>query len=229
MGRTKHTTSFKSNVKEWGDGKPVKEEIHAKEKMPERGSDPELLIKYMKRTYIKAKIFIEKNMENIDEAMGGGDIPDGQYLSTMDTLMIMKNAVLPMRLHTIKALEIYVKSHKKTGGRNMWAGDGHLPERLALFHSWFREYQDAFNKIFMNRLCDEPSEGNNLMSIDQIAIMYDRVAEDWKGQGGGQIVILMWSDKQAIEMFKAQVMPKWNREFKDRMEEELNELARLGY
>jgi len=207
-----------------GRSKSYRREIRATEPRPSRDTDIPSQIKYMKRTYIKAKIFIERNMENIDEAMVEEDIPDGQYLSTMDTLMIMKNAVLPMRLHNIKVMEMYVRSHKKTGGN--------MPERLALFHSWFRKYQDAFNKIFLNRLADEPQEGNNLMSIDQIAVMYDLSMESWnsdKPEERGQVVILMWSDKQAIEMFKSQVIPKWNREFKDRMEEELNELARLGY
>jgi len=198
--------------------------LRAKEPTPAKGGDPGDALKFMKRSYIKAKIFIERNMENIDEAMVEEDIPDGQYLSTMDTLMIMKNAVLPMRLHNIKVMEMYVRSHKKTGGN--------MPERLALFNSWFRKYQDACNKIVMNRCRHTGSAGNNLMSIDQIAVMYDLSMESWnsdKPEERGQVVILMWSDKQAIEMFKSQVIPKWNREFKDRMEEELNELARLGY
>lgn len=196
------------------------QKMRAKEPTPSREVDMPSQIKYMKRTYIKAKIFIERNMEIIDEAMTEGDIPDGQYLSTMDTLMIMKNAVLPMRLHTIKALEMYVKSHKKTGG--------HMGETLVSFHSWFRKYQDAFNKVFLNRLGAKRTSGNNLMDIDQIAVMYDLAMESWKSDEP-QVVILMWKDKKAIEMFKNEVIPKWNREFKDRVEEELSELARLGY
>ena len=116
----------------------------------------------LKRHYIKAKLFVSMNMERVEDMMAIGKMKEGEYITTMDTLMVQHHIILPRTKQMIKCFDFV--------GRQV------SDEIVEFFH----RYKAAFEHLWLNRAKSEGFSGSNVMDIYQISSTYDFASNHWK-------------------------------------------------
>jgi hypothetical protein len=150
---------------------------------------------------IKAKLFIDNNIDRLETAMEEDKIKEQDYITTMDTMMIIKRITLPQQQFSIDFIKMINKPLEEKDIRMME-------------HS-----QSMFNKLWMGipsgRASDwTASEGKNcFFNIKHIAGMWDYM--EWiKAKNAIQkdAPIIMAFMPEAVKTYK-EVLSKWEREF----------------
>ena len=156
-----------------------------------------ILLKLKQRILIQAKLFVSINMGKVEDAMEAGNIKEQEYITTLDTLMIMDQVIIPHTASVIKLIK--------------WYGTTQQP-LSELSSRMFQKYNNFFEEIWVGR-CQTKPEGNNLMDIEQIAAMYAYAKMFWnsKDETKKQAPLLLDFKSDDLKMLKS-IMPKWIRE-----------------
>lgn len=150
---------------------------------------------------IKARLFIDNNIERLETAMEKNEIKEIDYINTLDTMMIIKRITLPQQEFSIEFIKMINKPLKEQEIRMME-------------HS-----QTMFNKLWMGipsgRASDWTTEEdkNCFFNINNIAGLWDYMehlkAKDAKQKNAPIVMAFM---EEEVKLYK-EVLPKWEREF----------------
>lgn len=157
-------------------------------------------IKLFQKQLIKAKLFIDNNIERLEKATEKNQIKEIDYIKTMDTMMLLKRIVIPQQEFSIKFLKIRNKKMKES-------------EIRTLEHA-----QTMFNKLWMNipsgRASDYDPEDdkNNHFNINNIASLWDYMEhirkKDLKQKDAPMV---MGFHHDEVKLYK-ECLGKWERE-----------------
>ena len=171
------------------------------------GQKAGILLRLKQRILIQAKLFVSINMGKVEDAMEAGKITEQDYITTLDTLMIMDQVIIPHQASQIKLIKMY---------RSEWTdGEGRM----------FEEYNNFFEEIWVSR-CQTKPEGNNLMDIEQIAAMYAYANKFWDGEDKEKHSVPLMLDfkSEDLKLLKS-IMPKWKKEKQEPIDRMLERLA----
>lgn len=170
-----------------------------------------MLLKLKQRIYIQAKLFVSINMGKVEDAMEAGTITEQDYITTLDTLMIIDQVIIPHQASQIKLIKC---AHIK------WTdAEGRM----------FQKYNNFFQEIWVGRCGDgwrQAKKGNNLMDIEQIAAMYAYAQGFWTGEDKAKhsAPLLLDFKSADLKMLKS-IMPKWKKEKQEPIDRMLDQLA----
>ncbi len=157
-------------------------------------------IKLRNKTLIRAKLFLDQNIDRLEQAMEKDQIKEQDYIITMDTMMILKRVVIPHQEASIAFLKMI----------NM---DLNMRDVEIMANS-----QSMFNKIWMNipsgRASDYNKEDdqNNLFNINNLSSMYLYMEHMKKtNQKQKNSPVVMGFKFKEIKLYK-ECLIKWERE-----------------
>ena len=148
----------------------------------------------LKRHYIKAKLFVSMNMERVEDMMALGKMKEGEYITTLDTLMIQHHIILPRTKQMIKCFDFVGKQ---------------VRDETVEF---FERYKAAFEHLWLNRAKTKRFSGSNVLDIYQISSTYDFASHYWKTNPTTPIIYNFRAND--ISVLKS-IMPRWKRDFID--------------